>query len=118
MSQFSLITAVPAGGQVANAFAGSAFEFLRGMSRVSIASVVAAAGIGSVTGTIQFGPEVQLEEGAVHVEALAGRGPLMPEDIIVDDFAAGGDRLVLRLTNTGGAAYNVMSKVKITPVGG
>lgn len=117
MPQFSLITAVPAGGVVANAFAGSAFEFLRGVSRVTIASVVAAAGIGSVTNTIQFGPEVQLEEGAVHVEALAGRGPLIPEDILVDDFAAGGDRLVQRITNVGGAPYNVMTKVKITPVG-
>lgn len=117
MSQFSLITAVPAGAVVANAFAGSAFEFLRSNSRVTIASVVEVGGVGVVTGTIQFGPEVQLEEGAIHVEALAGRGPIMPDDIIVDDVAAGGDRLVERLTNTGGAPFNVMTKVKITPLG-
>ncbi len=116
MPQFSLLTAVPAGGVVANAFAGSAFEFLRSNARVTIASTVETAGAADVTGTIQFGPEIQLEEGQWHAEAAAGRGPLLPEDTLVDDIAAGGDRLVLRLTNTNVGAMNVRTKVKITPV--
>lgn len=117
MSQFSLLTTVPIGGVVANAFAGSAFEFLRGPSRVTIASTVEVAGIAEVTGTIQFGPEIQLEEGQWNAEESAGRGPLLPADVIVDDVAAGGDRLVLRLTNTGAAANVVRTRVKITPLG-
>lgn len=117
MPSFSLVTSVPAGGVIANAFAGSAFEFLGRPSRVIIAQTVIAAGLNEVTATIQFGPEIQLEEGAVHVEALAGRGPLLPDDIVVDDVAAPGDRLVDRLTNTGAAARDVRTKVRIIPLG-
>jgi hypothetical protein len=113
MPNFSVLVDVPAGGVVANAFAGSAFEFVGRPSRVAIAATVIAAGISSVTATIQFGPEVQLEEGAINVEALAGAGPKMPDDIVVDDVAAAGDRLVMRLTNAGAAAYNVRIKVRI-----
>ncbi len=119
MASFSLVTAVPAGGVVANAFAGSAFEFLGQASRVIIAQTIlaAAATAQEVTATIQFGPEIQLEEGAVHSEASVDRGPLLPDDIVVDDVAAAGDRLVNRLTNTGGVIRNVRTKVRIIPLG-
>jgi hypothetical protein len=117
VSQFALLTSVGAGAVVANAFAGSAFEFLRGNSRVSIASTVIAAGASEVTGTIQFGPEVQLEEGQLGSERVAAAGPSWADDIIVDDVGAAGDRLVYRLTNTGAAARDVRTKVRITPLG-
>lgn len=116
MPNFSVLVSVPAGGTVANAFAGSAFEFIGRPSRVAIAQTTIAGGITFITSTIQFGPEVQLEEGQVNVEAAAGRGPLMPEDIAVDDVAAAGDRLVNRLTNSDGTARDVRIKVRIIPV--
>ncbi len=119
MANFSLRTVVGAGATVANAFAGSAFEFLGRNSRVTIASttITAAATANEITATIQYGAEVQLEEGAIHSEgAPVDRGPVMPEDIIVDDVAATGDRLVMRITNTGGAARNVRTKVRIIPL--
>ncbi len=118
MPNFNIVTTVPIGGTVANAFAGSAFEFMSAPSRVIIAqTTLAAAAIAEeVTATIQFGPEIQLEEGAVHGEALAGRGPLLPDDIVVDDVAAAGDRLVDRLTNTGAGTATVRTKVRIIPL--
>jgi hypothetical protein len=110
MANFSLLTSIGAGATVANAFAGSAFEFIGRPSRVVIASTVIAAGASEVTGTIQFGPEIQLEEG------VAAAGPSYADDVIVDDVAAPGDRLVYRLTNTGAAARDVRTKVRILPI--
>ena len=116
MPNFSLLVSVPLGGTLANAFAGSAFEFIGRPSRVAIAQTGIAAGVSEVTSTSQFGPEVQLEEGAVNSERGAGFGPQMPDDLVVDDVAAAGDRLVNRLTNTGAAARDVRIKVRIIPV--
>jgi len=116
VANFSILNEIPIGAVIANAFAGSAFEFLGRDSRVTIAQTCEAAGVSTITSTIQFGAEVQLEEGAVNVEALAGRGPLMPEDIVVDDVAAAGDRLVSRLTSTNAAIIDVRTKVRIIPV--
>lgn len=115
MPNFSLLTSVGAGATVANAFAGSAFEFIgRRPARVTIASTVIAAGASEVTGTIQFGPEVQLEEGQLGAERVVTAGPSMTDDVIVDDVAAPGDRLVYRLSNSGAAARDVRTKVRIT----
>jgi hypothetical protein len=116
MANFSLLTSVGAGATVANAFAGSAFEFIGRPSRVVIASTVIAAGASEVTGTIQFGPEIQLEEGRINSERVAAAGPSYADDVIVDDLAAPGDRLVYRLTNTGAAARDVRTKVRILAV--
>ncbi|GAH91096.1 unnamed protein product, partial [marine sediment metagenome] len=51
MPNFSIAVEVPLAGVVANAFAGSAFEFVSRPSRVAIAATVVAAGIDDVTGT-------------------------------------------------------------------
>ena len=116
MPNFSVLVSVGAGATVANAFAGSAFEFLGRPSRVQVAQTVIAAGASEVTSTVQFGPEVQLEEGQVNSERGAAFGPQFPDDIVVDDVGAAGDRLVNRLTNTGAAARDVRIKVRIIPV--
>lgn len=116
MPNFSVLSSVGAGGVVANAFAGSAFEFIGRPSRVAIAATVIAAGASEVTATIQFGPEVQLEEGQINSERVAAAGPQMPDDILVDDVAAAGDRLVCRLSNSGAAARDVRIKARIIPI--
>ncbi len=119
MPNFAILVSVPAGGTFANAFAGSAFEFLGRNSRVTIAATVIAAGLSDVTATIQYGAEVQLEEGTLNSEGTGDRvgiGPQMPESIIVDDVGAAGDRLVMRLTNTGGAARDVRIKTRVIPL--
>lgn len=116
MPNFSITTAFAAAGVVPNVFAGSAFEFIGRPSRVAIAMACDAAGLNACTATIQFGPEVQLEEGNIPQEGVAGRGPIMPDDILVDDVAAAGDRLVGRVTNTVAGAVVVNTKARILPL--
>jgi len=112
MPNFSVTNVFGAAGVVANVFAGSAFEFINRPSRVAIA--MATTVTDTAVATIQFGPEVQLEEGILPIEALAGRGPLLPDDILVDDVAAGGDRLVGRVTAN--AACTVKTRARILPI--
>ena len=114
MPAFSVAPDVPAGGEVANAFAGSAFEFIQRDSRVIVAANAETAY--EVTGTLQYGSEVQLEEGVIPVEPAAGRGPIIPDDVLADEVAAAGDRLVFRLRNTGAAANRCNIKARIIPL--
>ena len=116
MPNFSVLVSVPISGVVANAFAGSAFEFIGRPSRVAIAATVELAGASDITGTVQFGPEVQLEEGNINAERGVGAGPQMPDDVLVDDVAAPGDRLVFRLTNAVATARDVRIKVRILAI--
>lgn len=114
MPNFSLVAAVGAGGVIQNIFAGSAFEFINRPSRVAIAALAdSTATIGDIVATIQFGPEVQLENGILMLEGAAGVGPKLPDDICCDDVAAAGDRLVMRVTNANVAPMNVLVKVRV-----
>lgn len=113
MPNFSVISVFGAAGVVANAFAGSAFEFIGRPSRVAIGMAADAATFGA-TATIQFGPEVQLEEGLIQMEAVANTGVIFPDHILVDDVAAAGDRLVARIT--AGAAGDIYTKARILPI--
>ncbi len=117
MPQFSILNEMPASSTVANLFAGSAFEFIGRTSRVIIAATIEVGGVSNVTATIQYGPEVQLEEGVINVEALAGRGPSWSDDVIVDDIAAAGDRLVFRVTNAFAGIIDIRAKVRIIAIG-
>lgn len=120
MPNFSLRPTIAAGATNANIFAGSAFEFVGRPSRVAVA-LLGGRDAGAVittllTATVQFGPEVQLEEGQLTVETTLGDGAKMPDDIVVDDVAAAGDRLVCRVTNPDAAARTVSCKVRILPI--
>lgn len=45
----------------------------------------------------------------------AARFPVYPDDFMLNDVAAGGDRIKSRLRNTGAGAHVVQSVLKITP---
>lgn len=118
MPNFSIMVQIGAGATNANIFAGSAFEFIGRPSRVALALIGQSTTTpGDLVATVQFGPEVQLEEGVLAAEAAAGVGAKLPDDIIVDDVAAAGDRLVGRVTNTSAGALWVHAKVRIIPLG-
>lgn len=90
-------TPVAAGATVANAFSGSAFEFMRVNSLVSLGCTASATGCFI---SITSGSDVILEESPPVVKATP---PVIPDEMYYNDFAAPGDRLVLRLRNpTGG----------------
>lgn len=124
MPNFLINQLVPAGGLVANALAGSAFEFLARDSKVAMALafdrdalVPATSTVGDILATIQFGAEVQLEAGEVPIEEFIGGGAKIPDNVQVDDVGAAGDRLVVRLENTDAVnPHRVRGVVRILPL--
>jgi len=109
------VTVLAAGAQNANVLQGSQFEFLGAISRLQIYAIqdsTGAAGVGEVE--IFFGQELQFTQSPVNIKIA---GPDVPDDLLIDDFGALGDRLVVRVSETGGAAgVTVNTLVKITPV--
>jgi len=110
-----------AGGTVANALAGNQFEFLGAPSVVqvfAINDISPGAGLFGVSELeVFFGQEIQLPQSVLGDNANAGEFPKVPDDELVNDVGAPGDRLVIRLTETGGAlAVIVNGMVKITPI--
>ncbi len=87
---------VLANSTVENVFAGSAFEFLRGNSVVSIGVGAAATGI---VMNIQSGADIVLEEAP---SPILTRYPIIPDEMYYTDVGQMGDRVVLRVRNTTG----------------
>jgi len=104
-----------AGGVNANLLAGSQFEFLQTDSQVQVYAIqdsTGLAGVGEVE--VFFGQEIEFVQDRVNLAAL---GPVIPNDLIVDDIGADRDRLIVRATETGGAlGATVVALVKITPL--
>lgn len=102
------------GATVANALAGSQFEFLARPSRVQVYLTQDPADLAEAE--VFFGQEIEATAAPIRAALNAGEGPIIPDDLLVDDIGAPGDRLVVRLTETGGAATAVTrGLVKITP---
>ena len=116
MANFAFNIDVPAGGRVANALAGSPFEFLGVDSKVAIALAVIAAGFPDVTANITFGAELQLQAATVMGERVLNAGALIPDNVVVDDVGRAGDRLVVELLNANIAALGVRGIVRILPI--
>lgn len=93
-----------------NVFSGSAFEYMRGPSIVSIACLAAATGTFI---TIQLGPTILLEESPPGVNTVM---PKIPDDFLYTGAAAPGDRLVLRVRNPTGGAVIHRAVAQITDV--
>lgn len=117
MPNFSFNVDVGIGATVANVLAGSPFEFVGTDSKVAIAMAVVVGGIDLMTTTITFGAELQLQNGSLPVERIVGGGALIPDNVIVDDVARAGDRLVIEVTNADVAARRVKGIVRILPIG-
>lgn len=101
---------VAAGGTNENLLSGSAFEFARQNSLVSVGVTA------DVTGgfvTIQSGSDIVLEESP---PAVLNRFPTIPDEMYYSDVAAAGDRLVIRVRNP--TAGNVVFRtiVQVTPL--
>lgn len=98
---------VAAGAVNENLLAGSAFEFARQNSLVSMGVVQSATG-GFVT--IQSGADIVAEEFSPQIKTSY---PIIPDEMYYSDVAAAGDRLVVRARNpTGGAlVFRVICQV-------
>ncbi len=91
-----------------NILSGSSFEFLRGNSIVSIGLVGSATGL---VANIQSGADIVLEESPLLVKTTM---PTIPDDMYYNDVGVGGDRLVIRVRNTTGAALTVRCITQVT----
>lgn len=103
-------TAVAAGAVNDNLLSGSAFEFLRQNSLVSIGVTVSATG---GFATIQSGADIIAEEFS---PAIATRYPIIPDEMYYSDVGAAGDRLVIRARNPTGGALTFRVIAQVTPL--
>jgi len=95
---------------VQNILAGSAFEFARTNSLVSLGVVASATG---TFATINSGADVVAEEFA---PAIKTTFPIIPDEMYYSDVAAAGDRLVVRVRNPTGGAITIRVICQITPL--
>ena len=101
---------IAANDTVENILSGSAYEFLRGRSFVSMGITQSATGLQA---TIQAGGTVIAEEFSVPIEDSY---PDTNEDFYFNTFGVAGDRLVIRVRNTTGGALTVRAVVQIADV--
>ena len=103
-------TSVAAGAVNENLLSGSAFEFARQNSLVSIGIAQSATG---GFATINAGADVVAEEFAPPIATVY---PIIPDDMYFSDVAAAGDRLVVRYRNPTGGALVVRVVAQVTPL--
>lgn len=101
---------VAANQTVANLLSGSIYEYLPFDCYVEIALNASASGLQA---QVVSGSDVLQEQGNMGNQ---NRFPVYPDDFILQDYAAAGDRLVLRVTNTTAGAITTFYAVKLTPV--
>ena len=101
-------TSIAAGAVNVNLLAGSAFEFLRRNSLVSMGLTAAATGSFA---TIQSGADIVVEEFA---PAVLTRFPVIPDEMYYSDVGSAGDRLVMRVRNPTGGAIVHRALVQLT----
>lgn len=120
------IVSVAAGAVNNNLCSGSAFEFARVQSVVSIG--ISASANGAFC-TIQGGSDIIAEEFPVMVIGVAANNPgavaltttsqypIIPDDMYFTDVLNPGDRLVIRFRNPTGGAINAAFVAQISPTG-
>jgi hypothetical protein len=101
---------VAAGAVNENILAGSAFEFARSNSLVSIGIAQAATG---GFATINSGSDVVAEEFSPPIATVY---PIIPDNMYFSDVAAAGDRLTVRYRNPTGGAIVVRVVAQVTPL--
>jgi hypothetical protein len=101
---------VAAGAVNENILSGSAFEFARQNSLVSIAMAQSATG---GFATINSGADVVAEEFSPPIKTTY---PIIPDEFYFSDVAAAGDRLVVRYRNPTGGALTVRVIAQVTPL--
>lgn len=98
-----------------NIMAGSIYEFPNQVTRVVISAVSA---LPTTTMGVNFGSRTiaSAVDNVIPTQTAVNVGPVVPDDIVVDDVAMPGERLVISLTDGGAGAANRVF-VQLTPVG-
>jgi len=110
MPAIQVETSVAAGGSNSNLFSGSAFEYSRGRTAVSLG--ITAAATGTFIG-INSGADVVLEESPPYVSTVF---PIVPDQMFYNDIMEPMDRLRLTVRNPTGAAVIHRAIALLTPL--
>lgn len=109
----SIVQRIALGANGTNsALQGSQYEYLPFDAFVEFGLSADATG---VLATVQSGTDVLQEEGPVQVGTINVQ-PKYPDDFYLNDVAAAGEKLTVRLRDTSGVARTVMVNVRITPL--
>ncbi len=93
-----------------NVLAGSQFEFLPYNAYLEFGLVASAAGL---VADVYSGQDTVAESFALSVQ---NRFPVYPDDYPLNDVAAGGERIKVRIRNTTGGALTAFFSVRISPI--
>lgn len=110
MSTMTDVRSVGANAKVDNILTGKISEFVSIPSAVRVWAVASAVGMRA---TIIMGEAVLMDDQEI---SGANRFPLDPDDRLVEIGVLPGERMVVSLRNTTGAAITVNSKVSVDPV--
>jgi hypothetical protein len=99
------LVAIPANGTTLNLLAGLSYEFLGQEAQLVVAAVAAATGV-NCTLLVANGITVVDDQPI----STANRFPILPDDILFQDYVPAG-RLLLRFRNTTGAPINLSGAV-------
>jgi hypothetical protein len=108
---------IPATSTVANVLTGLSPEFAAEDSILTLAATVPAAAAGVMRSSLRLTDEVVMDDAVIGVEAAAGRGPLLPDDVLLGrQPVARGDHLILSATNTSAGAVVLTYILSLDPV--
>lgn len=100
------------GATVDNVLAGSQFEFLPDDSMLEFGLMGDANG-NDLRVDVFSGQDVLMENSP---QGALNRMPLYPDDFILQDVAAAGERIKIRVRNTNAAAVTLFFSIRITPL--
>lgn len=112
MPTISDLTNVGIGATVENILTGSQFEFLPYDAFLEF-GLTSAGVVGDFIVDVFSGQDVLLESGSV---SILNRQPLYPDDFSLNDAAAAGERIKIRVRNSSAGALNFFTTLKITPL--
>ena len=110
MPLISTRNSVATGVTVENVLTGSQWEFLPFDAFLEF-GLTSAGVVGDFIVDVFSGQDVLLESGEVSILA---RAPVYPDDFSLNDAAAGGERLKIRIRNTSAGTLNFFTALKIT----
>jgi hypothetical protein len=104
------VRSVAANTVVENVLAGKLHEFVQRPSAVRL--YITASAVGARASFLLQGRSIVQDQEI----GAANRFPLAPDDFFAESGARPGDRVVLSVRNTTGAAITVQSKVEVVPM--
>lgn len=100
---------VAANATEANVLSGKTDEFIRGPSIVRYYGTAAAVGLFC---TLIVGNQIIVEDQELNAQ---NRMPIVPDDFVANSGAFGGDRVVVKLRNSTGAAIVGFTRAEVIP---